>query len=130
MFKFNKNHYNLIFCSYSYDCWDQDKQILHSCFNILNDYVNCSGGIDDYEIFTSDLLYNPDKNAPELCLKQGERQKQIIELYYWWNYDRPLKKYKLKFLKNKEYWKLEDEIYKDEQRNLKKLINIRSSLWI
>jgi hypothetical protein len=119
---------------------DKDNILLHSCFQIFCDFIEKEKPFERTSFdLTEEINNTVDVQFKQDLIERHEAlQKERIELellYRWWKVDRPEKAQQLEILLDAEifdsnrYMILEDELIKEEQLMLHRLIDIRLSLW-
>jgi hypothetical protein len=119
---------------------DIDERILHASMALLCDYVEAEGGDVALEEFSAALRASND--AP----RQASNQDEAVAIYRWWKRERPadLARYDELLMRlygpdplrsaingaaDEELRSLGKKIRTDEQSMLRRLVEIRQSLW-
>ncbi len=136
-----KRQFHLIRTGLKPGYWDYDTRILHGCMAMLCDFVEWHGGVEELEKFNTELRTSGEAN------QQAATQETALQIYRWWKHEKPkeeklheqmcsdlygpLCKISDEQVKSfrESYWILEKKMQDDEQAMLKRLIEIRPSLW-
>lgn len=96
------HRYNIVRTGLPPVYWDFDTRMLHACFSLLCDYVECHGGLLELTRWGNELLAGCDPNGPSTA-EQGKKEIEAAHLYRWWKTDRPALKQEIKDLSKKLY---------------------------
>lgn len=104
---------------------DPSEVLLYACFKVLENQIEEMGGED--EVFRYNKILEMEKSEYDFL----QKQKEILDIWLWWKYKRPLEIIRLdKACKNrKKFQKIDEEIQKETENMLIRLVKIRDFLW-
>jgi hypothetical protein len=144
-----KHRYHIVRTGLPPGYYDEDTRMLHACMACLCRYIEASGGADSLDAWSAELRAMSVRSEKfpgehEHNVRQAARQEEAVAIYRWWTIGKPEDEKRQEELlgvwgeshgtlgyeeRRETLSAIEVKIAEDEQAMLRRLIDIRPSLW-